>query len=122
MGVRSQGLSSRVLDICIDFHEVTISPYIVKEVKTKLNEKIKISKEELARVLNFLDSEMSIVKPAGKKPSVCRDKADNNIIHVAEHIDAGLIVTGAGDLLQLKEYSGTKIITPRHFMDHFHQT
>ena len=62
----TQGLSSRVLDICIDVHEIIISPWIEREVTEKLKRKFNISKDALERVQNFLHSEFTIIKPTGK--------------------------------------------------------
>jgi len=115
----TQGLSSRVLDICIDLHEINISPWIQKEVIEKLKTKFKISKGELKRVNNFLHSEFNIIKPSGEKPTICRDENDNNILHIANYLKVDLIITGDKDLLVLKEYSGIRIINPRQFMENY---
>ncbi|MBN1412425.1 MAG: putative toxin-antitoxin system toxin component, PIN family [Spirochaetales bacterium] len=118
----TQGLSYRVLDICIDLHEIVISPWIENEVYEKITDKFGISGEEFKKVKFFLNSNFNIIKPSGEKPLICRDKDDNNVLHTAKYCDASLIITGDKDLLSLKEYSGIKIVTPRQFMEKYYKT
>jgi uncharacterized protein len=113
----TQGLSSRVLDICIDLHEIVISPWIENDVYEKITGIFGISDDGFEKVKTFLHSNFSIIKPTGEIPVICRDKDDNNVLHLAKHIDAALIITGDKDLLDLNEYSGIKIVTPRQFME-----
>ena len=70
-------------------------------------------------IRNFIQSATFIIKPKGKKPTHCRDEDDNNILHLAKHVHADLIITGDEDLLILKTYEDIKIITPRQFMEHY---
>jgi putative PIN family toxin of toxin-antitoxin system len=117
----TQGLSSRVLDICIDYHEIVISPFILNEVSKKLKIKFKLSTLELDRVTKFIQSEFQIIQPSGQKPVISRDEDDNNILQIADYIKADLIITGDNDLLILEKYSGINIITPRKFMEQYHK-
>ena len=117
----TQGLSSRILDICLDLHEIIISPWIENEVIEKLANKFKASKKELERVVYFLHSEFKIINPQGEIPNICRDKDDNNILYIAESQKADLIITGDKDLLELKEYLKIKIINPRDFIEQYYK-
>ena len=117
----TQGLSSRILDICLDLHEIIISPWIENEVIEKLANKFKASKKELERVVYFLHSEFKIINPQGEIPNICRDKDDNNILYIAESQDVDLIITGDKDLLELKEYLKIKIINPRDFIEQYYK-
>ena len=60
--------------------------------------------------------------PIGKIPEACRDKDDNNILHLAKHIQADLIITGDKDLLVLIEFDVTRIINPRTFIERYHKS
>lgn len=113
----TQGLSARVLDICIDLHELYISPWIINEVLRKLEKKFKVPSDELLRVEEFLKSGFIPVESAGRLPDICRDKDDNNILLLAENQNTDLIITGDKDLLVLKKYLNTEIITPRFFLE-----
>jgi uncharacterized protein len=49
----AQGISFRVLDICIDKHQLFISPLIINEVLLKLDVKLHVPKSEIDRVSLF---------------------------------------------------------------------
>jgi predicted nucleic acid-binding protein len=55
------------------------------------------------------------VRPA-KKVSVLEDEADNRIIECAFGGTADVIVTGDKEMLTLKEYRGTTIISLREYL------
>ena len=116
----TQGLSFRVLDICIDSHRIFISPWIINEVLEKLLSKFRVKVSELKRVKDFLLNVSHQINPKGRIPTICDDKDDYNILHLSEFVDADLIITGDKDLLVLKKYSNTKIINPRMFMEEFY--
>lgn len=61
----TQGLSSRVIDICIDKHQLFISQWIVNEVIEKLNTKFKTPKKELKRVKDLLLTAFRFIQPEG---------------------------------------------------------
>ncbi len=115
----THGLSARVLDICIDHHKLYISAFIINEVTTKLKEKFKVNTKDINKSKEFLLNNFEVVNPRGTMPKICRDIDDNNILHLAEFIKADLIITGDKDLLVLKKYKKTLIITPRDYMEQY---
>ena len=117
----TQGLSSRVLDICIDKHVLFVSPWIIDEVIKKLNVKLKIPSAEIERVRSFIHTLFINVNPKGALPSICRDKDDNNILLLAQDVDADVIITGDKDLLILKKYLDVHIISPRQFIEYYYK-
>ena len=117
----TQGLSSRVLDICIDKHQLFISPWIINEVLLKLDKKIHTPKSELDRVNLFLDNVFINIIPNGDIPNICRDNDDNNILLLSQCALADLIITGDKDLLILNKYLKTKIISPRQFIEKYYK-
>ncbi|MBP7739074.1 MAG: putative toxin-antitoxin system toxin component, PIN family [Spirochaetes bacterium] len=117
----TQGLSSRVLNICIDKHQLFISPWIINEVLSKLDVKMHVSKPETERVSLFLDNIFNKIIPQGDLPGLCRDKDDNNILLLAQYVKANIIITGDNDLLSLKEYLKIKIISPRQFIEKYYK-
>jgi len=117
----TQGLSSRVLDICIDKHQLFISPWIINEVLLKLDIKMHTPKSEIDRVSAFLDNIFNIIIPEGSMPTICRDNDDNNILLLAQSMMADLIITGDNDLLSLNKYLKTKIISPRQFIEKYYK-
>ena len=116
----TQGLSSRVLDICIDKHLLFTSSFIINEVTVKLSQKFHVKNSEVKRVKEFIASIFQLVYPKGQMPHICKDKDDNNILHLAEYTKADFIITGDKELLSLKKHVNTKIINPRTFMEKYH--
>jgi uncharacterized protein len=117
----TQGLSSRVLDICIDKHQLFISPWIINEVVLKLDVKMHAPKSEIDRVHAFLDTIFNKIIPEGNMPAICRDADDNNILLLAQTTMADLIITGDNDLLSLNKFLKTKIISPRQFIEKYYK-
>ena len=117
----TQGLSTRVLDICIDYHQLFISKFIMSEVIEKLEKKFKVKNKEIIKIKNFLNNAFSNIEPKSEKPLICRDKDDNNILHLADYINADIIITGDNDLLDLKEFNKIDIISPRQFMEKYYK-
>jgi uncharacterized protein len=118
----SQGISFRVLDICIDKHQLFISPWIINEVLLKLDVKLHVPKSEIDRVSLFLDNVFNNITPNGPLPTICRDSDDNNILLLAQHVKANLIITGDNDLISLNNYFNIKIISPRQFIENHNQS
>jgi putative PIN family toxin of toxin-antitoxin system len=117
----TQGISFRVLDICIDKYQLFISSWILNEVLSKLDIKLHTPKAEIDRVKLFLENIFVKIDPKGNIPSICRDKDDNNLLLLAQYITADLIITGDKDLLILNTYLKTKIISPRQFIEQYHK-
>ncbi len=49
------------------------------------------------------------------KINVCRDKKDNFLLELAETANANLLITGDKDLLVLKTWKNTLIMSPANF-------
>ncbi len=116
----TQGLSYRVFTICSEKYRLYISKLIITELSNILLKKIKIPNEKLTRILSFIDMSFIKIDVKGKLPEVCRDKDDNNILLLAEYINADLLITGDKDLLILNKYKETEIINPRFFIEHYY--
>ncbi len=56
-----------------------------------------------------------IVEPSETPARARRDKDDDNVLACAMEAAAEYLVTGDKDLLAMKKYKGTRIITPREF-------
>jgi uncharacterized protein len=115
----THGLSSRVLDICIDNHQLFISQWIIDEVIEKLKNKIKVPDTEIRRINFFLSSNFQIIKTNGDIPDICRDNDDNNVLLLIQNIPAEMLITGDKDLLVLKNYLSARIISPREFLEKY---
>jgi putative PIN family toxin of toxin-antitoxin system len=91
-------------------------PFIMKELRRILSKKFRLSQEELALVMEPISEAISqVIEHNLKITDVCRDADDDNIIACAVAARADYLVTGDFDLLEIKSYKDTKIITPRDF-------
>src|SRR5690606_5090258 len=50
------------------------------------------------------------------KVNVCRDKKDNFLLSLSKDVNADYLITGDMDLLELKEFESTKIISMSEFL------
>lgn len=67
--------------------------------------------EELISLLEIISKKVKI----NKIESICRDPKDDFLLALAKQSKADFLVTGDKDLLELKEYSKTKILTLNQF-------
>lgn len=98
------------------------SEFVMQELKKVLDREFgeaeyNRSKEE---IIKLIDQALEIVNPdevGVKVEGVCkRDPSDDNVLTGALASDAGFLITGDLDLLDLKEFKGIKIIRPREFI------
>lgn len=98
------------------------SPAILKEVENVINRDriIKRTKMSQKERIDFIDKliERCDVTQGGKlREAISRDITDDKFLSCAIEAQAEYIVTGDEDLLDLKEYEGIKIVTPREFIE-----
>ena len=91
-------------------------PYIFKEFEQVLIKKFSVTRNE-ARDASRLIAEAThaIVDPAEPVTGVCRDPDDDAILACALAGEADYLITGDADLLALKHFEGTQILSPRNF-------
>ncbi len=97
-----------------------LSSDIIKETERIMRRKFKLSSSEISAVITLLkDAASEILQNVDPIKPVCRDVDDDKILACAGKSDADYIVTGDEDLLVIKRYGRTKIITPRDFETFF---
>lgn len=111
----ARGLCAEVFEACVSGHTLVISEHIFAEVNSALLKKVKLPKQIVNDVINYLRDTAETVEPDPIDNSACRDKDDLPVIGTATKENADFIVTGDADLLALKSYHGIDIITPREF-------
>ena len=109
------GLSADVLDLCVLSHRIVLSDFILREIEEKLTYKIKVPTSKVKSTIGFLKDNFELLVPDTEIPDICRDIDDNNILQLAEYSNAKYIITGDQDLLVLKQYKNTVIISNREF-------
>ena len=112
-----RGLSASVYDYCVSQTEVHLSEWIMKEFLEKLEQKFAINLGKRKAIEEVIRDRVIISEPTTLLPTICRDEDDNHVLQIAESASANFLVTGDQDLLVLKEYKISKIVTPRAFSD-----
>ncbi len=91
-------------------------PFIMNEIRRILSRKFRLTSEEIRSALEPITEAIDqIIDHDLKIKSICRDADDDNILACAVAAKAGYLVTGDGDLLELKTYKGLRIMSPRDF-------
>ena len=92
-----------------------LSRGILDELLTVLSAKFSRDKEEISRVAVILSEMAEWVVPS-EKIQVLNDDPDNRILECAVSGNADVIVTGDKELLRLREYEKTKIISLKEYL------
>lgn len=112
-----QGRPQDIFNAFIDGKfDLVITPSILNEIDTVLKRSKfdfipQAQKDELLLLLSEL---AEIVIPV-EKINACRDKNDNKFLEAAVKSSAEFIVSGDNDLLEMKEFRGTKIVSVDEF-------
>jgi putative PIN family toxin of toxin-antitoxin system len=94
-----------------------ISPQILEELKERLLYKFKLPSEKVREFLEIIVFNSQIVYPKKKLNVVKKDPKDNKILECALEAQASFIISGDKHLLEIKEYKGIKIISPKEFLN-----
>jgi putative PIN family toxin of toxin-antitoxin system len=111
------GICRAIVEVCIDSHRLILSEYILTEVRRILIEKIKHSAAMADERLTLLRQVAEVVVPAAVAPNACRDPKDLPIIGTLIAGVADCLVTGDKDLLDLTNFNGRPILSPRRFWE-----
>lgn len=107
----------RVVDTLVagSFVAVT-SPALLAELERVLGyPKLAAVLEESAALLALVQAVSTVVEPA-RRIGVLGDEADNRLLEAAVAAQATCIVSGDRQLLELGEFEGTRIVSPRSFL------
>ena len=113
----TQGLCHALLEVCVDQHELRLSPTILKEMEAALQKKLKVPPTVVREVTEYLTKHATVQRLGRLEKPVSRDASDDHILALAERASADYIITGDEDLLVLKEHKGVPIVLPRTFWE-----
>jgi hypothetical protein len=113
----ARGLAQAVFELCLEKHTIVISEFILSELFAHLRKKLKIPDEKAGSNIDYLKESCFLGEEAPVIKSACRDKEDLHILGLAEKMRPDFIVTGDEDLLVLKRFRSTSIVTPREFWE-----
>ena len=96
--------------------DLILSHDIIREFEKVLIKKFALSRQEISDVRAILaETTKEIIRQVNPIEPVCRDKDDNKILACALAADADFLITGDEDLLIMKKYGKTRIISPKAF-------
>jgi putative PIN family toxin of toxin-antitoxin system len=116
-GFATRGLCEAVLEACVGSHEIIISEPILTEVRRHLSGKFRAPAGRVAAIESLLRENSAMVRPAKVPSGACRDPSDLAVLGTALAGGADCLVTGDRDLLDLGEFRGIRILSPRAFHD-----
>ena len=111
----ARGLCQAVFEYCLDNHEILLSEPLLEEVSRNLEKKLKLPIATADEIAGFLRAHAILVEPVEVDPEICRDKKDLMVLATALAAKASYLVTGDRDLLDVKQYRGCPILSPRSF-------
>ena len=111
----TRGLCHSVFEICLDRFDIVISSTLIEEIRKGLKDKLKLPEIFIAEVLDYLSENATLLEINKLLSGVCRDPDDDHIISLADSSGAEYLITGDQDLLIMKTYGCTQIVTPRQF-------
>lgn len=117
-GLNFPGREREVLDLARSgVYELYLSPFILKEVSDVLLRKFDWNSPNVDEAIRLLAGWAIIIDPRTRVSCVKRIEADNRILECALESKADYLVTGdRRDLLPLKEFHKTKIVTSAQFL------
>ncbi|MDP3995036.1 MAG: putative toxin-antitoxin system toxin component, PIN family [bacterium] len=112
-----QGIMGRIIDEWEDEQFVSVvSEYIVTEVRRVLEEKFKLPANVVRPRISALYALGEMVEPALVRHAII-DEEDFPIMGTALAGAVDVIVTGDKKLLNVEQFHGIPIITPRQFLE-----
>jgi putative PIN family toxin of toxin-antitoxin system len=113
----TRGLCEAVFVAALASHEIVLSEHILKELRRHLTGKLKVPARQADAILALLREQGAVVRPAKVPADACRDRSDLAVLGTAVAAGANYLVTGDRDLLDLGEFHGIPILSPRAFHD-----
>jgi putative PIN family toxin of toxin-antitoxin system len=97
--------------------EMAVSPALIEEFdRTASQPRLGFSEDDVDEFIGALIGVARVVKP-GVVLEAARDRADNRVLECALEAKAEFIATGDRDLLSLKEFGGTRIVTAKELLN-----
>ena len=112
---RPDAIPFRALDRAARVDTIAICPEIESEILIVLEVRFGWTREQVMKVVTETLAKAVRISLHGTV-HLCRDPSDDKFLECAERAHADLIITGDRDLLALKSYKGTKIVTPGEYL------
>ncbi len=105
-----------VLKIIVGEDTFLLSKEMLDELLSILSTKFSRDREEISRVAVILSEMAEWVRPT-IRISVLKDEPDNRILECAASGEADIIVTGDKEMLRLKVYEKTNVISLKAYLE-----
>jgi uncharacterized protein len=93
-----------------------LCPFIMAEIQRVLSKRFRLPHEEIASAIEPISEAIDqIIEHNLKVTNICRDHDDDHVLACTLAVNAEYLVTGDSDLLEIKNFQGIKILTPREF-------
>ncbi len=113
----TRGLCNAVFELCLDRFEIVISSFLIKEVETHLAKKLKLPHKLMREITEFLFENAKIIEIGDIPQEVCKDPADARVLALVQKSDAAYLITRDKELLAIKKFGSSKILSPRQFWE-----
>ncbi len=113
----SEGVCSKLLIRARkrQFH-LFVSPFILQEFERVLVRKLAVPKGEARDAIRLVSEAADVILlPPKLDAPICRDSNDDNVLACSLAAETDYLVTGDADLLDLRPFRNTLIISPRDF-------
>jgi putative PIN family toxin of toxin-antitoxin system len=115
-GVVADGLCRDLLKRRVLPHELFVSAELLDELAEVLRAKFGEDPDDVP-FFGAYRERAHLVRPSALAEPVCRDPKDDFVLATARAARAHFIVTGDDDLLCLRTFEGTRIVSPRQFVE-----
>jgi putative PIN family toxin of toxin-antitoxin system len=113
----TRGLCVDVFEYCVKTHEIYLSEQLLGEIQKAFIKKIKMASNVASVNTQFVKSVSLLEKPIEVPAHLCRDPKDLPVIGLAAAVKADYLISGDNDLLLIKSYQKTRIVSPRNFWE-----
>lgn len=109
----AHGLCEAVYEACLVRHQIVLSESILQELARHLPRVLKVSQTHAQEIVAWVRSQALIVEPAAVPAEACADADDLHVLGTLLGGDADCLVTGDQHLLDLEQFRGKPILSPR---------
>jgi len=97
-----------------------VSPALLNEYEAVLKRpRFKLGGREITELMRKIRRKALIVTPAKRLKIIKEDEPDNRVLECATKANADFIITGNKRHFPFEEFKGSKIVTPREFINSF---
>jgi len=113
----ARGLCHAVFELCLDRFEIIISSFLTAEVEKNLLKKLRLPPPLAKEITEFLSENAGTIEIDAIPQGLCKDPDDARILALAQKSEAAYLITGDKELLAIKKFGSSKIISPRQFWE-----